>query len=911
MNDSELFSQDFNVFRCDRSPLNSVKIRGGGVLIAVRKKFDAEVVSVPNIESVEMVIVKISVGRKKIYICCIYIPSNSDLIVYREYMNVLNAFIDNNDVNCSNDIVIIGDFNLPNVVFVPDEENSHVYLPVHISTEIESEVLDNLLSRGVNQMNSVYNFMGRILDLLFCSNSDIVTVHECASPMITMDVYHVPFFVNFEIDFPYDAAGSNEVFYDFKRGDYVGLNVYFSSINWDRLFNGLSVEKDLDLFYDLLSYGIEQFIPTKVCKSNTDPPWYNRELKNLKNIKAKAYKRYMKSKQRTDYTAYSAVRRRFDFLQSTRYQKYLGDTQNNLTNDPSKFWSYVDLKRKTTGFPARMTYKEIVSDENTHPSSLFATFFSEVYTDSPDLPEPNGQNWLPMFNVGSIALSYAEVFRGLFCINTSKGSGPDNVHPLLLSKCAKSLTEPLQFLFNLSLSTGVFPKRWKTSSITPIFKSGSRMNVTNYRGISILPTLGKFFESLVTDILATQLRPIISTSQHGFLKGRSTITNLTEFTHIVSNIIESGLQLDVVYTDFSKAFDKINHTLLLAKLAKLGIHSSLLDWLRSYLSDRQQYVNIHNVRSGTFNVLSGVPQGSHLGPLLFVIFINDIKSVLKNCDCLLYADDLKLYRSIKHSSDAILIQNDLDMLVHWCKNNGLCLNVKKCFCMTYSRKTSPMKFVYSINDVALVRLTEVRDLGVVFDSRLLFERHIEIKIAKAYSMLGFVKRICVDFTNLAALRSIYCAHVRSHLEFASVVWSPHYRSYCDRIESIQKKFIIYALRNLVVRNNFALPPYLERCVRLNLETLERRRVNASIFLMFDLLMGFIDAPNLLSLVDFYAPRRRLRETSLLRPCYHRTDYGRNEPMIRMCNLFNKVDYLFDFCISRCMFRCNVRSSILE
>lgn len=478
----------------------------------------------------------------------------------------------------------------------------------------------------------------------------------------------------------------------------------------------------------------------------------------------------------------------------------------------------------------------------------------------------------------------------------------------MLSKCAKSLALPLHRLFNLSLSTGVFPGRWKTSSITPIFKSGSRMDITNYRGISILATLGKLFESLVTNVLTSHLKSLITTSQHGFIKNRSTVTNLTEFTNIASNVIESGSQLDVVYTDFSKAFDKIDHELLLLKLCKIGIHSWTLKWLRSYLCGRKQYVNVNGVHSFVFNVLSGVPQGSHLGPLLFILFINDITSCFKYSNCLMYADDLKLFRTINEHHDAVLLQSDVDKLIKWCCMNGLHLNVNKCYCVSYTRKHNTIQFPYSIIDATLSHLNEIKDLGVIFDSKLIFGKHIEMKIAKSYSMLGFVKRICYEFVNKDALKSIYCAHVRSHLEYASVVWSPLYNSYKIRIESIQKKFIIFGLRREIVTNNYVLPPYSDRCKRFNLETLEKRRDNAGIFFIYDILMGFVDSPNLLQLIEFNVPSRRLRAHSLFRPIYHRTNYGINEPMSRMCVLFNSVENIFDFNLSRFMFRVNVRSN---
>lgn len=509
---------------------------------------------------------------------------------------------------------------------------------------------------------------------------------------------------------------------------------------------------------------------------------------------------------------------------------------------------------------------------------------------------------LDQVNVGNLQLSSNEVHNALLAININKGKGPDNIPPILLNKCAHGLRTPLTSIFNLSLGSGIFPDRWKTSYVTPVFKSGSRTNVMNYRGIAILPTIAKLFESIVTNYLTFKVQPIISLSQHAFIKKRSTSTNLIEFTNYVNSSLESGSQVDVIYTDFSKAFDKIQHRLIIGKLYAMGIHSSVLKWIESYLTGRKQYVNIMGVKSRTFEVTSGVPQGSHLGPLLFVLFINDVVSNFFYSKCLMYADDLKIFCRVDSFSDAIKLQHDVDNLSDWCQLNCLYLNIGKCKALSFYKKRVPINFNYSILNSNLEKLSEIRDLGVFFDSNLSFIKHIELKIAKAYSLLGFVKRICADFTNIIAVKSIYCAYVRSQLEFASVVWSPQYDIHKNRIESIQKKFLLFALRHIFRRDlNFALPPYMDRCEILNIDSLSQRRDNAGVLFMYDLLQGNIDAPNLLALVNFNVPLRRLRSSDLLNLSYRRTNYGRNEPIHRICELFNDID--FDFGVSRSVF-CN-------
>lgn len=237
-------------------------------------------------------------------------------------------------------------------------------------------------------------------------------------------------------------------------------------------------------------------------------------------------------------------------------------------------------------------------------------------------------------------------------------------------------------------------------------------------------------------------------------------------------------------------------------------------------------MKLNGWKSRTFTMKSDIPQGSHLGPLLSLLFFNDVTKVIKSAKFSLYADDLKVYCVVKSVRDCNALQRDLIALHLWCIENGLELSIDKCKAMSFSRKRDPIHYVYNIDEVTLDRIREYRDLGVTFVENMSFNKHVEIVVAKAYAMLGFMKRVCKDFRNVRALKSVYCAHVRSHLEYASVVWFPYCKERSDMIESVQKKFLIYALRRTVSRDeNFRLLPYIDRCESLGLETLSRRRTN--------------------------------------------------------------------------------------
>ena len=280
-----------------------------------------------------------------------------------------------------------------------------------------------------------------------------------------------------------------------------------------------------------------------------------------------------------------------------------------------------------------------------------------------------------------------------------------------------------------------------SSYLTPIYKNGAKNLIRNYRPIAKLSVIPKIFEWIINDKLSFFIKEIIPLSQHGFVSGGSTSTNLVCFTNYVVNALESGQDVDVIYTDFSKAFDKISHYLLILKLKAIGIHSSFLNWLSSYLTGRSHFVKIGNVISKNFCATSGVPQGSHLGPSLFLLFIIDINHLFVNIRDLAFADDLKIFSLINSINDDINLQLNLDILCEWCKSNELSLNIKKCKSMRFSRKTiSVLPSTYHIDNVALERIYEIVDLGAHYDV-------CHLVTNKASSLLGFIFRNSNDFSD--------------------------------------------------------------------------------------------------------------------------------------------------------------------
>lgn len=417
--------------------------------------------------------------------------------------------------------------------------------------------------------------------------------------------------------------------------------------------------------------------------------------------------------------------------------------------------------------------------------------------------------------------------------------------------------------------------------------------------------MAKVLEGLLHDLVYPVVQPAISKFQHGFVKKRSTISNLMAFTSTATNTIEKRHQVDTIYVDFSKAFDKVPHDLAVAKLSRLGLPSWIVTWIDSYLSSRKAFVKIRNTRSDVFDIPSGVPQGSLLGPLIFILFINDVCDHLCSCK-LLYADDLKIYRIVKSVLDCCALQSDIDRLTSWCRMNGMQTNPSKCKVITYTRKHEPIRFEYSMDSAMLQRVYSIKDLGITLDSKLKFNEHISKTIAKANSMLGFLRRNTADFDDIYALKALYCSLVRSGLEYGVQIWAPYRGVHELRIENVQKRFVRFALRRLPWIDARNLPPYEHRCALIGLQTLTERQTFLRRMFIFDMLTNRIDCSCLLQRISFRAPNRQLRVASLLWIPGHRTDYGRNNPLDRSCELFNAVYDEFDFNVSRIEFKNRIK-----
>lgn len=776
--------------------------------------------------------------------------------------------------------------------------------PSNISKEEHQTFLTAILEQGLYQINNFKNCAGNVLDTVFTNVVNDFTI-ELATETLTnkTSIYHEIF----NITYYYDAIvnennniKTTNFIYDFTKANYDMINDEIKKINFPE---NLQDPNDIAHFFNVsLLDIINVYVPKKAVKVLTCPPHFNKYLRKLRNERNRYYKKFKKSKNAEHYDKWFNLSNRFRIEEERLNCEHKSFLISKIKDDPKQFWNYINHKRKNNNYPILMKFNDKESCKDSEISNLFKQFFQSVYQEPINFDTNNFDHLTAIQDpLDAISITKKEIKTAIKKLDKNKGPGPDLIPPRFLFNTVDTISEKLYLIFKTSLDKGIFPDSWKNSFITPIFKSGNKSDIKNYRGIAILSCIPKLFESIVTNKISSHLSGFITSKQHGFTKRRSTVTNLSVYTSYIRNEMANKRQIDAIYTDFQKAFDRVDHKLLIFKLNKIGFNGNILNWLSSYLTNRTQVVKFKNSFSEEVNVTSGVPQGSHLGPILFNLFINDLSLLLPNCECLFYADDLKLFKAICMPSDTNLIQTDLNSLNLWCSHNGMQLNVKKCNVITFSKLNCTTVNPYKIGNDTLERVKLVRDLGVMLDEKLNFNHHIDKISNGSMSMLGFIKRRTYEFNDPYVARTLYLSLVRPLLENACTIWSPSYDTYSNRIESVQKQFLLFSLRNLGW-SSYRLPKYEHRLLLLNLITLKMRRELFDCMYIFDLLRNNIDCSVLGNRISINENRRDLRHTRFLTEYFSRNNYTFNDTTNRAIRNFNKLSHFYNDTISRDSFK---------
>ena len=465
-----------------------------------------------------------------------------------------------------------------------------------------------------------------------------------------------------------------------------------------------------------------------------------------------------------------------------------GIASRSKTN-PKEFWKYVRQKLKTKSCVSPLLQN--INDTNSlkyddkDKANILQEQFSSVYTND------QGEN-LPTMEkrtserIEHLVITEEMVKKEILALNVNKSCGPDEISPIMLINLVDFVANPLALLMNATFNESVLPKDWKKAFVSPIYKKGARNRAENYRPISLTSVVCKLMEKLVKDAVFNHLikNNLLSKKQFGFISGRSTVTQLLNYLDKCAESIANGKVVDTIYFDFSKAFDTVSHQRLSIKMKAYGIAGKILAWIDAFLSGREQVVRVNGELSNSKLVISGIPQGSVLGPLLFVLYINDLPEVV-NSNILLFADDTKIFHQVNSREDALSIQKDINALEQWSYKWLLKFNTEKCHVLTLGKLYKIQHtHRYTLYDDELEHVFEEKDLGVIVDMNLSFEEHMSSKISKANVIMGLIRRT-FSYLDPITFRKLYISFVRPHLEYAQPVWSPHLRKHIKMLETVQ------------------------------------------------------------------------------------------------------------------------------
>jgi hypothetical protein len=551
----------------------------------------------------------------------------------------------------------------------------------------------------------------------------------------------------------------------------------------------------------------ETCFPLKVVKrkhsDNLGAPWLTKGL--LKSIKKKnrLYKQFIKTPNSIRESRYKIFRNKLTHVIRKAKRSYYESKFESAKNDLKLTWKLINevinKRNNKPSIPTRFLSDNETLTDPTKIAERFCSFFTNVGpTLAKKIPpvDVSFRSFLIENNNAPIIIKPTDVneLRHICkAFKSGKAPGVDNVPTHIIKNSFDLISEPLVKLINLSLSTGVFPDKLKIAQIIPIYKSGESDSVTNYRPISLLTSFSKFFEKVMHNRLSDFIEryEIIYCCQFGFRKNHSTSLALTHLVNKITTAIDRKEVTAGVFLDLSKAFDTLNHEILLAKLQHYGINGLTLKWIKSYLMGRKQFVQIKESRSSEQTIVCGIPQGSILGPLLFILYINDISNASTLTESLIFADDTSIFYS--HSDPNYLesvMNEELQMFDVWMKCNKLSVNIKKTNYVIFksSKKKIPHNFIFCYGNEILKQENTTKFLGVYIDQHLTWKDHISHICKKISKSVGIIYRSRFYLSTKTKL-SLYYTLIYPYITYCNIAWSSTYVTNVNRIFYLQKRAV--------------------------------------------------------------------------------------------------------------------------
>ena len=767
-------------------------LKRGGICIYYKESLPIKFLNISNLS--ECLICEIIYGNKKCYIVSLYRSPSQNNEEFENFMNKFENIIDKiSTPGNPNLIFIVGDFNA----------KLSTWNPVDVDT-FEGIELGNLTSSyGLSQIISdpthILPNSSTCIDLIFTNQPNMVTksgVYSSLHPNCHHQITYAC--INFKIFFP---PPYERKIWHYGNANIESIRSSLNNIDWDRLFTNTNVNKQVEIFNNCLTNVINNYIPNKtITIDDKDPPWLTSQIKNKINFKNDLYKNFLRNGRSHDdfykiREACNSVNQSIIESKNAYYNR-LSRKLNNPKTSSKAYWSILKsffCDKKIPVIPPLFINNEFITNFKAK-ADIFNNYFSNqcsLLINSSTLPNTNifPQN----HSFSSINIDENKILKLIRSLDINKSHGHDNISARMLKLCDNSIVKPLMLIFNNCLVEENFPIHWKKANITPIHKKGDRNNVENYRPISVLPLCGKLFEKIIYDDLYKYLETnsILNINQSGFRAGDSCINQLISITHEIFNSFDTNPTLEVrgLFLDISKAFDKVWHEGIIFKLKSNGVEGKILNLLKSFLDKREQRVVLNGECSTWSNIKAGVPQGSILGPLLFLIYINDISQNLES-NVKLFADDTSLFSTVYDPNiSAQTLNRDLEKIQQWAYQWKMSFNPdpsKQAHEVIFSKKHSKSNHPYLFfNQQQVLKVSNQKHLGMILDEKLNFNHHIKIITDKVNKSINILRKLRY-YVPRQSLITMYKSFIRPHLEYGDVIYDqPNNEAFSAKIESIQ------------------------------------------------------------------------------------------------------------------------------